>query len=171
MLAVATGPQTVTLTDPETETAAVVNAFLTLITTNRADNNVITTELSHTANLVRFLLKYDCAPALNVLGLHLHRVVHEQGRENGIQWFLIGALMDDVDLCIAAIDECSYVGRGSSSGPQRYVHHSFNPLIMSHEVASQIPFTYFWALVRTWNETKGKHRYFAADFEDFLLGP
>ncbi|KAL1411782.1 hypothetical protein Q8F55_002749 [Vanrija albida] len=162
MLAAGSGPKLINLTDPHTETALVVHKFLNLITTNRIDNERFGPDFSDMVTLVRFLIKYECAPALTVIGLHLHCSITEDRPYAGLHWFIVGAIMDDIQVCITAFDAATE----RSQDP--FINPCFNPSQIPYQLAAQIPFIYFWALVRTWDSVGGYHDGFVEEFEEYL---
>lgn len=149
------GPLEIELTDPELETAAVVTRFLDLIV--HAEITRDSWRMRQHVLLGLFLKKYDCPTATKVLLLHLGK-----GYDGGIKSFIIGAALDNADICAAALHPPfqkweDNPGRRKKSEVKDALANTraskgslFNTATLPIEWVSHMPLEYRWALDRAW---------------------
>lgn len=94
--------RTVTFTDPEVESKRVLAFFARLIShpSDKADSTIFSLD-THIA-LIRFLRKHDCQHTLEVHSLYV-RAALLSDRMRPIEAWVLGAVLDDNDLCTAAL--------------------------------------------------------------------
>lgn len=98
-------PKDLHFIDPELETASVINRFLQLAATNAiGDESTLLTEddLGSYIRLVPFLRKYDCQELLAELPQCIRHKL-ERDEISPLHVFVLGAVLDDVELCILAL--------------------------------------------------------------------
>ncbi|TXT15125.1 uncharacterized protein COLE_01318 [Cutaneotrichosporon oleaginosum] len=142
----------VTLPDPEFETAAVFDLFLDLIT-----NVPLSGLLMHirtlsfpdwlcVCGLFKLLHKWEVARPFHKLLRH-NIDTELRDPDMALEYFAIGAIADDADICRAVLQ-----------------HHaanlaSFNPAYFPYYMWKACPPTYLGALVRVWADAGGNENY------------
>lgn len=92
----------ITFTDPDVESKRVLAFFARLIShpSNKADSTIFSLD-THIA-LIRFLRKHGCQHTLEVHSLYV-RAALLSDRMRPIEAWVLGAVLDDSDLCTAAL--------------------------------------------------------------------
>lgn len=98
----------ITFTDTELETREVLDLFLRFATEPDGPNEK--SNLGAYTNLVLFLRKYDCPRVLETLSIYLKRELLE-GLWPLVDTFVLGSILDNPQLCAAAIDRYSELKR------------------------------------------------------------
>ncbi|KAL1411784.1 hypothetical protein Q8F55_002751 [Vanrija albida] len=142
------------LTDRFLETALVIGHFLRLIT--KAELGFSPSEMVKIVHLAQFLLKFDCTAAIKVLILLARDQISARKRSK-IYLFVLGAAIDDPDLCFHAMaSDTLSTWNGDNefdTSDARFCRakgNAFNPQALSFTVWSILPAEYLWALNRAW---------------------
>ncbi|WRT70720.1 uncharacterized protein IL334_007718 [Kwoniella shivajii] len=90
--------------DEKIEDSFTVSLFLDIIYGNELREPKSTVDFSIYENLLHFMIKYDCTPALQYFRHALfHWVLSPKNKIDPMDMFTIGSATNDVELCVAAI--------------------------------------------------------------------
>ncbi|KAL1411781.1 hypothetical protein Q8F55_002748 [Vanrija albida] len=155
------GPLKIEFTDPDFETADIVARFLNIIVNAQVASG--SWRMSDHVQLGQLLKKYDCAAAITVLALHIG-----QGYGGGIRSFILGAALDDADICTSALrppfdkwEDSPHKrkkgeGKDALGNTRASKGSHFNTQTLPMEWVALIPLDYRWALDRAFL-TVGDH--------------
>ncbi|KAL1411770.1 hypothetical protein Q8F55_002737 [Vanrija albida] len=153
--------KTVHFTDLDFETADTIHRFLTLVTTGKLPDDFFR-EGAHeacqrTAHLATFIQKYGCGPAMAALKADVYFEgisVTSRFHSGSLPALVLGAMTDDPNYCVAAIEAAAEVDMESTCehehGSCRDDTTELAPHNMPVKVARLIPSEYLWALSRSW---------------------
>ncbi|KAL1411775.1 hypothetical protein Q8F55_002742 [Vanrija albida] len=153
MLSAGTGMLQIELTDPTMEDSGTVDIVLDIILNATFADNMI----KNVVSAALFLKKYDCAVASKHLAFRLQHAVFAPR----VKMFILGAALDDEDLCVTALQhplsKWSVLSIGTVP-PHAESHvasgRQFDTGSWPISWAAATPFKYLWALNRAWTLTK-----------------
>lgn len=164
------------LTDTGYETAAVLRRFFALITSSKLEIKLETTSTAKALNLARFLLKFDCPGSIETLKLLYRKFVLKPGSPSAIHGFILGAVLDDVDLCVDCLEvekgrEASWSGANDQEASDALKFRpnalAFNPAALPLNLFISLPGPYLWALCRAWDMV-GKEADLPVKFKELI---
>ncbi|KAL1411778.1 hypothetical protein Q8F55_002745 [Vanrija albida] len=168
-VASAGGNRELHLTDDTMESSNVIKRFLFLLIDAEVDVEDLPGNFYHLVYLAQLVVKYDCRFLKTVLGFRIKDTINNG--TPGVYTWVIGAIMDNTDLCMAAMYKPNQLWPLSAVpiDAMRTLPkvHCFNPHSFSYQWWSFIPQPYLWALSRAWVLTGGLTA-FAATFRDML---